>query len=50
MTASRAGEWCFPTVVVATAYRVLGELERRHPTLRLSAKRNQDVAARPGGV
>jgi transposase InsO family protein len=32
----------------ATAYRALEELERRHPTFRLSSKRNQDIAARPG--
>ncbi len=31
----------------ATAFRVLGELERRHPTFRLSTKRNRDIAARP---
>jgi len=31
----------------ATAYRVLEELERRQPTFRLSAKRNQDIAGRP---
>lgn len=31
----------------ATAYRVLEELERRRPTFRLSAKRNQDIAGRP---
>ncbi len=30
----------------ATAFRVLGELERRHPTFRLSTKRNRDIAAR----
>ncbi len=34
----------------ATAYRLLEELERRHPTFRLSSKRNQDIAGRPGGV
>ncbi|WP_267246427.1 helix-turn-helix domain-containing protein [Streptomyces sp. PR69] len=34
----------------ATAYRLLEDLERRHPTFRLSTKRNRDIAARPGGV
>ncbi|WP_100515235.1 Mu transposase C-terminal domain-containing protein [Mycobacteroides abscessus] len=34
----------------ATAFRVLGELEKRHPTFRLSTKRNRDIADRPGGV
>jgi hypothetical protein len=31
----------------ATAFRVLEELERRHPTFWLSAKRNRDIADRP---
>lgn len=31
----------------ATAFRVLEELEKRHPTFRLSTKRNRDVADRP---
>ncbi|MEV7787615.1 hypothetical protein AB0O72_19825 [Streptomyces sp. NPDC088106] len=34
----------------ATAYRLLEDLERRHPTFRLSTKRNRDIANRPGGV
>jgi transposase InsO family protein len=34
----------------ATAYRVLEDLERRHPTFRLSTKRTRDIAARPDGV
>jgi transposase InsO family protein len=34
----------------ATAFRVLEELERRHPTFRLSAKRNRDIADRPEGA
>ncbi|SDM26244.1 Mu transposase, C-terminal [Lentzea albidocapillata subsp. violacea] len=34
----------------ATAFRVLEELERRHPTFRLSAKRNRDIADRPDEV
>lgn len=31
----------------ATAYRVMEELEAVHPTFRLSAKRNRDIADRP---
>jgi hypothetical protein len=31
----------------ATAFRLLEELERQHPTFRLSAKRNRDIADRP---
>jgi hypothetical protein len=34
----------------ATAFRVLEESERRHPTFRLSAKRTRDIADRPDGV
>ena len=34
----------------ATAYRVLEQLEQRHPTFRLSTKRNRDIADRPDGV
>ncbi|MFI2507905.1 transposase [Streptomyces sp. NPDC018972] len=33
----------------AVAYRVLAELERRHPLFRLSTKRNRDIAGRPEG-
>ncbi|MFD8064213.1 transposase [Streptomyces cyaneofuscatus] len=33
----------------ATAYRILADLERRHPLFRLSAKRNRDIAGRPEG-
>lgn len=32
----------------ATAFRTLEELEKRHPTFRLSTKRNRDIADRPG--
>lgn len=32
----------------STAFRMLEELERRHPTFRLSTKRNRDIADRPG--
>lgn len=31
----------------ATAFRILEDLERRHPTFRLSTKRNRDIATRP---
>lgn len=31
----------------STAFRVLAVLERRHPTFRLSTKRNRDIADRP---
>ncbi|WP_324612913.1 MULTISPECIES: hypothetical protein [Mycobacteroides] len=34
----------------ATAFRVLSELEKQHPTFRLSTKRNRDIADRPAGV
>ncbi|MEU9808571.1 transposase [Mycobacterium sp. NPDC050853] len=34
----------------ASAFRVLSELEKQHPTFRLSAKRNRDIADRPAGV
>jgi len=41
------GDGVVPLPSRATAYRVLEELERRQPTFRLSAKRNQDIAGRP---
>ncbi|MCH9733543.1 MAG: transposase [Actinomycetia bacterium] len=47
---ARFGEGSVKLPSRATAYRVLEQLERRHPTFRLSAKRNRDVAERPGGV
>jgi transposase InsO family protein len=34
----------------ATSYRILEQLEKRHPTFRLSTKRNRDIADRPDGV
>ncbi len=34
----------------ATAFRVLADLERRHPLFRLSTKRNRDIADRPEGA
>lgn len=33
----------------ATAFRLLEEMERRHPLFRLSTKRNRDIAGRPEG-
>ncbi|MEU7603132.1 helix-turn-helix domain-containing protein [Streptomyces sp. NPDC041003] len=33
----------------ATAFRIVAELERRHPLFRLSTKRNRDIAGRPEG-
>lgn len=34
----------------ATAFRLLEELEKRHPTFRLSTKRNREIADRPDEV
>jgi hypothetical protein len=34
----------------ATGYRILEQLENRHPTFRLSTKRNRDIAERPDGA
>lgn len=39
-----------PVPPQTTAYRWMQELERRHPTFRLSTQRNRDVADRPRGV
>lgn len=58
MVIDRANAWVVaghgPGVVKvpsrATAYRVLDQLEKRHPTFRLSTKRNRDIADRPDGV
>lgn len=47
---ARFGEGSVKLPSRATAYRVLEQLERRHPTFRLSTKRNRDVADRPAGV
>ncbi|MEV7092702.1 transposase [Amycolatopsis sp. NPDC051045] len=46
----RFGEGVVKTPSRTTAFRVLEELERRHPTFRLSAKRNRDIADRSDGV
>jgi transposase InsO family protein len=44
---ARFGEGVVKEPSRATAFRVLEELERRHPTFRLSTKRNRDIADRP---
>ncbi|MEV0962942.1 hypothetical protein AB0J25_10145 [Streptomyces sp. NPDC049910] len=46
---ARFGPEVVPQPSQATAYRVLTELERRHPLFRLSTKRNRDIADRPEG-
>ncbi len=46
-TVARFGEGVVRPPSRATAFRVLAELERRHPTFRLSTKRNRDIAGRP---
>lgn len=43
----RFGEGAVKIPPRATAYRILAELENRHPTFRLSTKRNRDIASRP---
>ncbi|GAA1387895.1 helix-turn-helix domain-containing protein [Catellatospora chokoriensis] len=48
--AARYGDGAVRLPSQASAYRLLEDLERRHPTFRLSAKRNRDVAARPKDV
>lgn len=47
---ARFGEGVVALPSRATAFRVLGELENRYPTFRLSTKRNRDIADRPNGV
>ena len=44
---ARFGEGVVEVPSRATAFRVLAELEKRHPTFRLSTKRNRDIADRP---
>lgn len=46
---ARFGPQAVPQPSRATAFRVLAELERRHPLFRLSTKRNRDIADRPQG-
>ncbi|QMU73464.1 DDE-type integrase/transposase/recombinase [Streptacidiphilus sp. P02-A3a] len=47
---ARFGPDVVPQPSRATAFRLLSELERRHPLFRLSTKRNRDIADRPDGV
>ena len=44
---ARLGEGAVKIPSRATAYRILAELENRHPTFRHSTKRNRDIADRP---
>ncbi|MEV6231816.1 Mu transposase C-terminal domain-containing protein [Saccharopolyspora shandongensis] len=44
---ARFGEGVVKLPSRATAFRVLEELEKKHPTFRLSTKRNRDIADRP---
>ena len=47
---ARYGADVVPQPSRSTAFRVLAVLERRHPTFRLSTKRNRDIADRPKEV
>ena len=47
---ARFGPDVVPQPSRATAFRLLEQLERRHPLFRLSTKRNRDIADRPDGV
>ncbi|MGW1929273.1 Mu transposase C-terminal domain-containing protein [Streptomyces sp. NPDC001919] len=47
---ARFGPDVVPQPSRASAFRVLAELERRHPLFRLSTKRNRDIADRPEGA
>ncbi|MEU8512636.1 Mu transposase C-terminal domain-containing protein [Kitasatospora sp. NPDC048722] len=47
---ARFGPDVVPQPSRATAFRLLAELERRHPLFRLSTKRNRDIADRPEGA
>ncbi|MEU7179192.1 Mu transposase C-terminal domain-containing protein [Streptomyces celluloflavus] len=46
----RFGPKVVPLPKRTAGYRWMHELDRRHPTFRLSTKRNRDIAARPAGV
>ncbi|MFF6911779.1 helix-turn-helix domain-containing protein [Streptomyces sp. NPDC012466] len=46
---ARFGPEVVPQPSRATAFRILADLERRHPLFRLSTKRNRDIAGRPDG-
>ncbi|MEU4234855.1 hypothetical protein AB0F17_62170 [Nonomuraea sp. NPDC026600] len=48
--AVRFGEEAVDIPGKSKAYEALEELERQHPTFRLSTKRNRDIAGRPRGV
>ncbi|MBS2964779.1 transposase [Actinocrinis puniceicyclus] len=47
---ARFGEGAVEVPGRTKAYDALTELERQHPTFRLSTKHNRDIAARPRGV
>ncbi|RKT84574.1 Mu transposase, C-terminal [Saccharopolyspora antimicrobica] len=47
---ARFGEGVVALPSRATAFRVLERLEKKHPTFRLSTKRNRDIADRPASV
>ncbi len=47
---ARFGPGVIPLPSRATAFRALTALEAKHPTFRLSTKRNRDIAARNKGV
>ncbi|MGW5461026.1 Mu transposase C-terminal domain-containing protein [Streptomyces sp. NPDC003996] len=46
----RFGPKVVPLPKRTASYRWMHELDRRHPTFRLSTKRNREIAARPAGV
>ncbi|MFI6542976.1 helix-turn-helix domain-containing protein [Streptomyces prunicolor] len=46
---ARFGPGVVPQPSRTTAFRLLAELEERHPLFRLSTKRNRDIADRPEG-
>ncbi len=46
----RFGPKAVPLPKRTAGYRWMHELDRRHPTFRLSTKRNRDIADRPAGV
>jgi transposase len=47
---ARFGDGVVKSPSRATAHRILAQLEKQHPTFRLSTKRNRDIAERPDGV
>ncbi|WP_435127430.1 transposase [Actinacidiphila sp. bgisy144] len=50
LLAARFGEGVVAVPAQTKAYEALEELERQHPTFRLSTKRNRDIAERPRTV